>query len=475
METGNRNLEPRGKGIDSHYVWHNAVAGPRVIVVVDDDITVLSFIDPADPFPKLRDASQLGLEEVFVLASEWPDTRAIGFFPLPSRVEEIDKVLRPMITNWIEEICSPDTADVEIYCLLDVMHSNSAAEMKAMGKEVCRRFFEEPFHISEMPVECTTGFLSQTGASFEAIKEDPFFAEHSFMEFRKERIAESVKNTKLLPNTLMKWLGRDVRSCMSEWELEEWQLLRQQIREVCQEIGNGNDVYSFSWAHHLPHGGEYSDAPEAKERAEKMTQELRQKLCLFMPLTDTLPDHSWEENGGRQTPSWERPPIRALAQVDSRACKDLSTLISLVAADVEHIGNIQLVLSDDLTNTIPKELNFLWFNGSALARGLYQLAEGFFGATGDGRIECKISFSKDDGDLQVLTFVIREYKQSVQSDSGVVMVPIPNLQTAKEGSLTGARKHFERAGARWRVTEGRLILEIAARKNGGYWEVESWG
>jgi len=231
----------------------------------------------------------------------------------------------------------------------------------------------------------------------------PVLAMVAFLTIQPNRVAEWVNDTGTtglwlanVPPTITKFRDgkppdAQVRKLVSEFkkqqpqmaselEVETWNRLRKKAREVCVELGRCGDertrINHGEWAHHLPCGGQKWDSVE-DDRIRRFTATLRDKLESISPAVEHWPDHCWDDNSAD---SWDKPPVRALAQVDSEG-KDLSTLLYLLRNDIRSVPLIKLnalfAPSGDNRGQYPLRRDYMWFNACALARGLLLLAKGF--------------------------------------------------------------------------------------------------
>lgn len=164
----------------------------------------------------------------------------------------------------------------------------------------------------------------------------------------------------------------------SEWSLETWRVLRKKAREVCSKLGE-NGVGHSEWAHHLPCGGSLWSNPGDSKNIKPFTQSLRAGLKTISPDVEKLPDHCWENIPNEDIPGWDRPPIRALAQIDGMG-KDLTAILYMLEQDIHSISGIKLSIlfpPREREEEYPLKHDFLWFNGCALANGLHTLAKSF--------------------------------------------------------------------------------------------------
>jgi hypothetical protein len=159
----------------------------------------------------------------------------------------------------------------------------------------------------------------------------------------------------------------------SIWSLSEWQEIRREARKECDRIGQkfGLSNETADWVHHLPFGGRYGNNPQ---RYEASMDQIKKTLNKIVSIK-SLPEYSWQlEDYDGLSSSWDRPPIRALVQFDSDG-RDLTTVFYLAAEDVERREEIELNLY--VASGFGLIHNYLWFNASALTKGLKILSLGF--------------------------------------------------------------------------------------------------
>lgn len=181
----------------------------------------------------------------------------------------------------------------------------------------------------------------------------------------------------------------------SQWALDNWRELRNKARDTHQNLIKDQVMDNDDWCHHLPCGGHPSSDSDFIATA---TKRLRDAISEILPAASHLPDHCWKQKQ-EGLPGWELPPIRALGQID-RAGKDLSVVIFLLEKAVrESLHRIELNIQYHLGKSTspqlyPFEHDYLWFNASALARGLYELAHGFHQIVDD--LICKKNNTMND-------------------------------------------------------------------------------
>jgi hypothetical protein len=411
---------------------------------------------------------------------------------LPDSVEVMEEQLIPDISDWLGEVRGGDT---QVYFLIDVFYGPED-EGNEMGPKVFERlqstFTEEKF-----------AFLSQAGWSS--------VDEHSGSLIKPQVFAKAIieAQSKLkhrLPEDFLKWLNvTQDQPRASHFDIDTWRRLRKSALAICKELGNKSG--QKFWAHHLPYGGDF--VGDKFKTMQSWTGDLKRSLLQIASEIEMFPDYGWVHDTIDAIQGWEQPPIRALAQFTPES-KDLSAAIYLLKKDVRRNTQdtqeqkVKVRFASSLTMR-PFDLkhDYLWFNISAVGRGLFILAESFRGeinkvlredkkidelpvkCTG-GRIFWRMT-ELDKGKKLGLQIEVEQYLigWSVSDDRRWekypcfmrYKYPLPDPEKAK-GIAKDAYDYIKRSGARLLTKDGTLTIDIEAREvkdednqNLTYWEV----
>lgn len=110
-------IEPQPSDQVLKHIWQRN-AGNLVIVVIDDE---LHYAAPDIEISISTRNEQLFLHRFRQEALKWPDTQAIGFFPLPSDIHVADEVLA-LIEKWLGEFVNLDS---RLCFLVDIISETS--------------------------------------------------------------------------------------------------------------------------------------------------------------------------------------------------------------------------------------------------------------------------------------------------------------------------------------------------------------
>jgi hypothetical protein len=231
----------------------------------------------------------------------------------------------------------------------------------------------------------------------------------------------------------------------------------------------------------------------------------------IVPEVATFPKYGWDSDIRDGIPGWERPPIRALAQTTNPG-RDLTVAFYLASKDVREIsGEPKIHFASSLSvRQYSIKRDYLWFNASALMRGLYRLAHSFrheiikaqagnkddswgslpeYFLEGDsnrvqctgGRIFWDIS-EFDEGEKRGLRIRVTQYLLGWAVAAGMGFpgneespclithkhrFPEEEIATKK---VISAYEYFGRSGASINVDDGTLVLEVRANDVDGVWE-----
>ncbi len=151
--------------------------------------------------------------------------------------------------------------------------------------------------------------------------------------------------------------------------LIDWQENRNSIYDIdistWLKIRNiGNCYLETNNPHHWPFGGS-ADNTE-KEIHKTAVAEVKNNIVQYVNDIDTHPSYEWE--------SWEKPPIRALVQIDSLA-NDLSNFFALLENSLSSKFKFKVVFNGIANSSL--HYDTLWFNAIALGKAIFYLCEGF--------------------------------------------------------------------------------------------------
>jgi hypothetical protein len=477
------------------FVWSRE-QGHKIIIVVDD---AYDHVGVDEPYPaEATDAH--GLYAIFLHAREWQDIRAVGYFLLPPSTDLIDGRLLPEVSDWIQDISS---GNVNLYFLIDVYFGPHARKEYALGFPVYER-------AKSLFANAKFAFLSQAGPGriepdLQNFVEretasgvlDRLEAHDTPKVFPKYKVEEESTSYKKLPSDLLDWFDeRRPPDRASNWDVQKWRELRRITRERCELLGNKTDgrdpVGHALWAHHLPYGG--NRWPHSyDDRIEGWTNDLRNRLERLAPETKSFPDHGWAFTTEDGVQAWDRPPIRALAQFDNMG-RDLMTALYLVKKDVRRLsqGDLKVRFASSLMIQPPNlDQDYLWFNISALANGLYILAQNFYHEVSKiqneesnptdlpvpcagGRVFWGLEEFNEKGRLGLR---IRVHQiligWSVDSDDSFPCLvthryPFPDTATK---TVKEAYGYLKLSGGSLRTDNGALVVEVEAKDVAGVWEI----
>jgi len=256
--------------------------------------------------------------------------------------------------------------------------------------------------------------------------------------------------------TMVQYLKDSQPRGASEWDAETWQELRSEAWEACQEFGSNESPLE---AHHLPGGGDGI-------KNEELTTRLYERLSpIGGGAVRQLPSHYWRKEK-EDLSVWDQPPIRAIAQFD-KGSRDLSFVLELGEQQVKNrLDNIDL----GVTFRPPTlKHDYLWFNASALVRGLYRLAEGFSGEfnrpdrdidADSGRISWHIA-EESDG-LHITVSQVKLKKGEHRKNAPQISRRLHKLpdESNASGTVKEAYGFFKNAGAEIEERDGSLIVRV---------------
>lgn len=164
---------------DPAFCWVRS-QGDRVVVVLDDDLPliqgkhlVVSQKSPEPDLEKIRKCETLllgvrGLVEVFHFARSWPDSKAFGFFTLPSQIQKIPDLVEA-IKQWLgvleHERIVKGLSPLRVFILVDALYGDQG--IAKQGKET-RRILKQSGLVAKI------GILSKAGdAVIEDVSEGP--------------------------------------------------------------------------------------------------------------------------------------------------------------------------------------------------------------------------------------------------------------------------------------------------------------
>jgi hypothetical protein len=336
-----------------------------VIVIIDDDfLQVLN--------PSASTAHGEGLRPIFEYMSQLPDTRAIGYFSLPDTEGLMEKRLYPDIQNWLNEVGGTQ----QLYFLIDVYFGSDFSDARSAFGVTVMNDFRTRFPGAKFAYFNTAGAPARLRGAGIPVR-----------SIRKSEVAEAFSfETPTLPKILLEYLDV-VRTPpqASTVDALRWRKLRRAAAMTCRLIDEesrlhpGASTDGWMWAHHLPNGGKWWGTAIPGERQRIWTDQLREACRSVASEADGFPDYAWEMETANEIHGWDRPPIRALAQFDKDG-EDLSAALYLLKNEVgELFKNSVTILFASTLSENPKSLSedYLWFNVSALAKGLFTLAQTF--------------------------------------------------------------------------------------------------
>jgi hypothetical protein len=194
----------------------------------------------------------------------------------------------------------------------------------------------------------------------------------------------------------------------------QYQKLRNALYNCCVEVYQREELTSPLFTHHMTDGG--TGEPE---KYNSYINELA-KLCINdeTGLLLNLPEFRWSEVNAEDPFSFDRPPVRALAQFDKEG-KDLSKFLKSLTGEIENMDGDSFAFQL-ITPTL--EANYLWFNASAFGYALFKLASGFKDEIG------KLACTADS------TFVVRVF-ENINGNSIKFMADVTQILYPKVGAL----------------------------------------
>lgn len=481
MSANNHKLEDRDKSL----VWGRD-SGNRVIVIIDDDFRQVLNAKPVT-------AHAQGLRPIFEYMSRLPDTRAVGYFYLPGDEDDMREELYPNIQAWLGEVGGTQ----QLYFLIDVFFGYDVSdERSAFGVTVLN-------YLKPLFPEAQFAYLNTAGAPEELM--DPDFP---ITSIPKNQVAQEFRRVpSTLPKLLLEYLDIDPRPTASTIDAQRWRRLRRKAAGVCRLIDEEAKLHSeadaggWMWAHHLPHGGKWWGTAISDEQQNLWTARLRGAYRSVAPAARAFPDYAWEMDVNNGIHGWERPPIRALAQFDTDG-GDLSAALYLLKNEVGELfkNSVTILFASTLSenpNSLSKD--YLWFNVSALAKGLFMLAQTFRdevdeaikdgGSKGlslpciGGHLFWHIT-EVDGGEDRGLRIRVHQHLLGWNKDKNKgapcfhrLSHPFPS-EVGARGQVREAYKYFRLSGARIDVQGKILVLTLRAAEirdevnpNVVYWEV----
>jgi hypothetical protein len=455
-------LETRGSVKSLSKVWSRP-SGTRIIIVVDDHIISVPNHLNSVVAHTYRVPAKSMLHEVGVCAARWPDTRAIGYFWMPDTDDAISNYLVPGISGWVDSLAGQGCS---VFVLIDFLFGLNE---RPVGPNVYRA-------LRGVLSNARFAFMTQAGGMGMGSKQEK---DSPANVFEKVELARYYHSEGCLPLEMMAWLeaaryhpAKTKRA--SQIAPDQWLKMRRSATASAKELwmANKGTLNHEFWVWHLPAGGCESGHPAYGE----CFQAMRRKLVEVENALADFPLYEWNIGPCRSLPSWEQPPVRALAQL-SKEARDLSLCLSFGKEWVEEIIGSSLDLKvSGLTN------DYLWFNAPALVEGLKILAEnlshiaralpdGTGGVVPRGRIVVAIEEFREVEKMGVRV-QIREYIDMPDRDTRGILLPAsPSIK------LRPAYELFARTGGKVEVTDGILTIEICAREWIGsdgrlVWEVD---
>lgn len=168
---------------------------------------------------------------------------------------------------------------------------------------------------------------------------------------------------------------------VSDLNKDQYAELRRGMWEHCLALKDDSKyphISSEFFVHHMTDGG--------NEQPSKYNVHISEffKFCIDggsgLPLN--LPEFTWEECAKKEPYSFDRPPVRALAQFDDWS-KDITKCFKCLKAEIEHMSSNKFTFSlavEKISSDYP------WCNISALGYALFCLAKGFEGEV--SRYQC---------------------------------------------------------------------------------------
>lgn len=127
----------------------------------------------------------------------------------------------------------------------------------------------------------------------------------------------------------------------------------------------GSNYLEVNNPHHWPFGGS-SDQIEKEIYMNAITY-IKHEIIEYVNDIDTHPPYEWE--------SWEKPPIRALVQLDSLA-NDLSNFFAKLENSLSSKFKFKVVFYGT-GNSNALHYDTLWFNAIALGKAIFHICQGF--------------------------------------------------------------------------------------------------
>ena len=292
----------------------------------------------------------------------------------------------------------------------------------------------------------------------------------------------------------LEWLKGVIRKCaeslegliprerrrISDLDVSEWKSIRKIGREICAEFTKktGGPLDHIFWLRHLP-GGNPKQGHSAIEL--KCFEGLKKRMLSFHPVLKKCPDFEFKSLPEDNIPRWDLPPIRALVQFGcENDTKDIELLINLFILDIEAYlkglpDGCKLVYETNISS-LPKiaACNFLWFNVSALCRGLEAHLQSFcdhaFPSHSDdsgtahkyhvAKVTWMFSEGSTDGEYRL------EIAQFGTHDGNTAeLVPLPAPSEARGKLASEVYKYLRKCGANiFPSPEGKWICTFNCEK-----------
>lgn len=421
--------------------WSRSV-GKRAIIIIDDD-----WVSMEEAHNSTELAFSDGLFAVFLSASEWPLTRGVGYFSLPSRRTQADlDILIGQVSAWLNSLCQ-DISTLSLYFLVDYYYGVEARTM--VGDYVCQAVIDKWSSSSVAFLSVSgQGTAGQLDMKTPLIRKD--VGEGRIKVFDKSEVKREFKDPAKtrLPLALRTFLGHDTNARASQWTLDEWRGIRTEAWKSClktyemHKAGGGKHITNPFWAHHLPDGNDcWSNAPEYQQLRKECERNLQIDLARCYLDLEQFPLSQWEKEC-TTAPTWERPPLRAIAQFTDDA-GDLKRLLQLARTDTQTAVNGEKVDGDpefEVSLELTVKNGYLWLNASCMARGLLELGISLRGAIRkrrDRTAKATVGWKLIEEDAGLVVRISQTLNDTVR-------LPLPSEAT---GKVLIAYQWLQKAGA----------------------------
>lgn len=452
--------------LGKHWVA-NFDKGDVAVVVIDDDLSDATET-ATDVIWNENDSAGHGLEALAKLIPDLSPVRGIGFFMMPTEVNDITVELVPAMKAWLGTF---QNTPARVRILADAYQGPWKDEDTVVGEAVHQDIKSLLNDVGCKDIDVAWFSKAPPSKEGESVQK---------LGFRKDEIGKALSK-KQLPPKLRAFLGVERPRASFAWrKVHEWNRLRHEVTNLCQEICREG---KFDWAHHCTGGGAEPPDQADKDYYNTMLSTVKETIEKKWHVVATLPEFDWEEVhdwGCEKVPGWDAPPFRALVQFDSCA-HDLTRAFEMVRqsladelvkqAPVYNLNPPQLVFNI----SIDQDLDFCWFNVGSLGEGIFNMGHQFLHQV--SKLERRIPGAAVNARIIVGLRVEGLHPSPVEdkTSQGGISITVTLIQHPDEEELqfpphpTAKNKllkiysRWADAGFKLSVTNGILTLGLTAR------------